>query len=123
LEFVDGTEVRDRAAGRIDARRPGAGQRAGELPGRKGIDGVVVALKDGAGGIEDGISERVWLREIYIERTNQVFSTNTEQRQGYGGVADNFFFQCEAGLLHARSHEVGGEGREIVRNPLCESGG
>jgi hypothetical protein len=48
LEFVDGPELRDGAAERIDAGREGAGQRLGELPGGEGVDGVVAALKDGA---------------------------------------------------------------------------
>src|SRR5579864_5555770 len=38
-------------------------------------------------------------------------------------MADDFFFQREAGLPHAGSHEVGGEGGEIIGNSLGESGG
>src|ERR1700722_204978 len=55
LELVDGAELRDGAAERIDARRKRAGERTSVLPGSEGIDGVVAVLKNGAGGIEDGI--------------------------------------------------------------------
>ena len=79
LEFVDGAELRDGAAERVDARREGARQRAGELPGGEGIDGVIAALEDGAGGIENGISESGGLHQVYVERADQVFSVNTEQ--------------------------------------------
>ena len=46
LEFVDGAELCDGAPERIDTGRIGAGQRLRELPGGKGIDGVISALKD-----------------------------------------------------------------------------
>src|ERR1017187_6314543 len=79
LEFVDGAELRDGAAQRVDAGRPGAVESTGELPGRKRIDSVVVAREYGAGGIEDGIGGCDWLREVYIQRADQVFAANGEQ--------------------------------------------
>src|SRR5450755_4306914 len=74
LEFVDGAELRDRAAQRVDAGRRGAVEGTGELPGRKRIDSVVAAREHGAGGIEDGISGRDGLREVDIQRADQVFA-------------------------------------------------
>ena len=123
MKFVDGTELRDGPAERIDARWPGTGQRAGKLPGGEGIDRVVAAGENGAGGIEYGVSQRGGLREIYVERTDQVFSTNIEQGQGNRSVADHFLFQSQAGLLHARGDEVGGKGGDCFRDALGKSCG
>ena len=123
LKFVDGAEFCDGSAERIDARWPGTGQRAGKLPGREGIDSVVAADENGAGGIENGVSERGGLREIYVERADQVFSTNIEQGQGHRGAAHHFLFQSQAGLLHARSDEVRGKGGNSFRDALGKSRG
>src|ERR1017187_1208976 len=40
-----------------------------------------------------------------------------------GGMAGDFAYESEAGLLHARGHEVGGERGNIVGDALSESGG
>ncbi len=42
-------------------------RRLRELPGGEGIDGVESALKNGSGGVEEGIVEGDWRREIYVE--------------------------------------------------------
>ena len=123
LEFVDGAELRDGASERIDARREWAGQRLGVLPGGEGIDGVVAVLKDRAGGIEDGIGEGDRRREIDVERADEMFAVNVEIGDGDGGVAGDFAFESEAGLLHARGDEVRGEGGNIVGDAFGESGG
>ena len=77
LEFVDGSELRDGPSERIDARRKWAGQRLGELPGREGIDGIVAALEDGSGGIEDGIVERGWAAGRFTSRARMRCSPRT----------------------------------------------
>jgi len=86
LKFVDGAELGDGASERIDAGRERTGQRWRVLPGGEGIDGVVPALKNGAGGIEDGIGECDRRREIDIEGANEMFTVDVEIRDGDGGV-------------------------------------
>ena len=123
LEFVDGAELGDGASQRIDTGREGAGQGTGELPGSEGIDSVKSALKNGAGGIEDGIGESDRRRKIDVEGADQVFAVNVEVRDGDGGVVGDFALDREAGLLHARGHEVAGESGDVVGDALSESGG
>ena len=55
LKLVDGAELRDGPAKRIDARRPRTGERAGKLPSGEGIDGVEAAGENRAGGVENGV--------------------------------------------------------------------
>ena len=121
LEFVDGAELRDGTSERIDAGREGAGQGARELPGGKGVHGVVSAIEDGAGGVEDRIGQRAGLRKINIQRANQVFAMNREQRESYGATVRDLFFQREISLLYARGHEVWCEGGNMVGDTLGES--
>ena len=40
---------------------------------------------------------------------------------GNGGLAGNLAFEREAGLLHARGDEVGGERRDVIGDALSES--
>ncbi len=123
LKFVDRAQLGDGASQRIDAGRERAGQRLRVLPGGEGIDGVVSALKNRARGIEERISERDRRREIHIERADEMFAVDVEIRDRDGGVAGDFALESEAGLLHARSHEVGSERGDVVGDALGESGG
>jgi len=123
LELVDGAELRDGAAERIDARWKGAGERTSVLPCGEGIDGVITVLKNRAGGIEDGIGEGDGLREVDVERADEMFSVDVEIRDGDRGVAGDFALESEAGLLNARGDEIWSEGRDIVSDTLGESGG
>ena len=110
----------DGTAERIDAGRERAGQRTGVLPGGKGIDCVETVLKNRAGGIEEGISEGDGLRKVDIERPNEMFAVDVEVGDGDGGMVGDFAFEREAGLLHARSDEIGGKGGNVVSDALGE---
>ncbi len=123
LKFVNGAQLRDRSAERIDARRKRAGGRNGVLPGGEGIDRVVSALEDGAGGIENGIGKGARRRQIYVESADQVFTVHIEIRDGDGSLVRDFAFQGEAHLLHPRGDEVGGESRNVIGDALREPGG
>ena len=74
----------------------GQGERTSVLPGGERIDGVVAVLKDGAGGIEDGIGKGNGLREVDVERADEMFSVDVEIRDGDRGVAGNFALESEA---------------------------
>jgi hypothetical protein len=106
LELVDGAELRDGPAQRIDARRKGAGERTSVLLGGERIDGVVTVFKNRAGGIEHGIGKGDGLREVDIKRTNEVFSVDVKIRDGDRGVAGDFALEREAGLLNERGDEI-----------------
>ena len=113
--------MRDGASKRIDAGRERARQRLGELPGGEGIDGVEAVLKDGAGGIEDGIGESDGRRKVNVESADEVFAVDVEIGDGDSGVVGDFALEREAGLLHARGDEVGGESGNIVGDALGKS--
>src|ERR1022692_113092 len=123
LKFVDRTELGDGPPEWIDAGREWAGQRSGVLPGGEGIDRVVSALKDGAGGIKKGIVEGDRLRQVDVKRANQMFAVDVEIGSGDGGLAGDLALEREAALLHARGDEVSGEGGDVVGDALRESGG
>ena len=61
--------------------------------------------------------------KIHVERADQVFAANVEQRDRDRGVVDHFLFQSDAGLLHARGDEVSGEGGDVVGDALRKSCG
>lgn len=121
LEFIDFAELGDGAAEWIDAGREWARQRLRVLPGGEGIDGVEAVLKDGAGGIEDGIGESDGRRKVNVESADEVFAVDVEIGDGDGGVVGDFALEREAGLLHARGDEVGGESGNIVGDALGKS--
>ena len=121
LEFVDGAELRDGATKRIDAGWKWTGQRSRVLPGGKGIDGVVAILKNGAGGIEDGIAEGDGLRQVDVKGADEMFAMNVEIGNGDGGVVGDLALESKAGLLHARRDEVRSEGGDVVGDALGES--
>src|SRR5580692_2854517 len=52
-----------------------------------------------------------------------MFAMNVEIRDRDGGLAGDFALEGEAGLLHARSNKVGGEGRHVVGHALAKSAG
>ena len=68
----------------------------------------------GARRIEDGVAEGHGLREIDVESSDEMFAMDVEIGEGDGGVVGDFFFESDAGLLDARSDEVGGEGGNVA---------
>ncbi len=52
-----------------------------------------------------------------------MFAVNVEIGDGDGGAAGDFTLERQAGLLHARSHEVGGEGGNVIGDAFGEPGG
>ena len=52
-----------------------------------------------------------------------MFAVNVEVRDRDGGVVSDFALESNAGLLHTRGDEVGGEGGDVVGDALGESGG
>lgn len=80
LEFVDGSELRDRACKGFNARRPRTGQRSRELPGRERLDGAKASGEDRSSRIEDGIGRRDRLGQIHIQCPDQVFAVNGKRR-------------------------------------------
>lgn len=91
------------------------------LPGGEGINGVVTVLKNGAGGIEDGIGESDRLWKVDVERADEMFAVDVEIGDGDGSVVGDFAFESKAGLLHARGDEVGGKGGNVVGDAFGES--
>ncbi len=69
------------------------------------------------------IGQRDRRRKIYVQRADQMFAVNVEIGDGDGGVAGDFALDSQAGLLHARGYEIGGEGGDVVGYALSESGG
>lgn len=45
-----------------------------------------------------------------------MFAVHVEVRERNSGVVDDFFFESDASLLHARSDEVGSEGGDVARD-------
>ena len=101
----------------------GQRERTSELPGGEGVDSVVSALKNRAGGIEEGIVERHGRRKVHIQRANKMFAVNVEIRDGNGGVVGDFALEGEAGLLHARRYVIAREGGDVIGDALGESRG
>src|SRR5580700_1699320 len=52
-----------------------------------------------------------------------MFAVDVEVGDGDGRLAGDLTLEGEAGLLHARGDEVGGEGGDVVGDALRESGG
>lgn len=79
MEFIDCAQFGNGPSQRIDARWPRAVERASELPSREGIDFVKSVLKNGACGIEDGITEGFRLRQVDVESTDEMLSAHVKQ--------------------------------------------